>query len=102
MLPKLYWRVYLQQGNYPAARDAAHDVIENSDVLYPLNMQIRTMMSIKSRTILSIQITNKHKTAHNLYASENNGGRIRISKSDPIYLAKFTDQLTKDVIYHQS
>jgi hypothetical protein len=50
MLPKLYWRVYLQQGNYPAARDAAHDVIENSDVLYPLNMQILlTMMSIKSR-----------------------------------------------------
>jgi hypothetical protein len=44
MLPKLYVRVYLQQGNYPAARDAAHDVMKIAAALSTNMQTLSTMM----------------------------------------------------------
>ncbi|MBG6185677.1 RagB/SusD family nutrient uptake outer membrane protein [Flavobacterium sp. CAN_S2] len=87
-------RVYLQQGNYPAARDAAHDVIENSG--RSLSARYANAFNHdenQSEDIFAIQITKQtgENEMTNLYASENNGGRGGDIEIRSTYLAKFTD-----------
>lgn len=87
-------RVYLQQGNYAEARDAANDVIENSG--HTLSNKYADAFNHdtdQTEDVFAIQITKQTgvNDAVTFYAAENNGGRggdfyIR----DP-YLAKFSD-----------
>ncbi|MDX6188032.1 RagB/SusD family nutrient uptake outer membrane protein [Flavobacterium sp. Fl-318] len=87
-------RVYLQQGNYPAARDAAHDVIENSG--HGLSVKYADAFNHdtdKTEDIFAIQITKQTgvNDVVTFYASEDKGGRGGdFSIRDP-YLDKFTD-----------
>ncbi len=87
-------RVYLQQGNYAAARDAAHDVLENSG-----HRLANTYAGAFNNgtdgieDIFTFQVTSQTGTnrLNNLYASEADGGRggdIRITDD---YLALFDD-----------
>jgi hypothetical protein len=87
-------RVYLQQGNYPAARDAAHDVIGNSG--RSLSTKYANAFNHdenQSEDIFAIQITKQtgENEVTNLYASENNGGRGGDIEIRSNYLNKFTD-----------
>ncbi|TDE06865.1 RagB/SusD family nutrient uptake outer membrane protein [Flavobacterium sandaracinum] len=87
-------RVYLQQGNYPAARDAAHEVIENSGRTLSTKYADAFNHDVnQSEDIFAIQITKQtgENEVTNLYASENNGGRGGDIEIRATYLAKFTD-----------
>jgi hypothetical protein len=87
-------RVYLQQGNYPAARDAAHEVIENSGRTLSTKYANAFNHDVnQSEDIFAIQITKQtgENEVTNLYASENNGGRGGDIEIRSTYLAKFTD-----------
>ncbi|SHL91670.1 RagB/SusD family nutrient uptake outer membrane protein [Flavobacterium xanthum] len=87
-------RVYLQQGNYPAARDAAHDVIENSGRTLSTKYANAFNHDVnQSEDIFAIQITKQtgENEVTNLYASENNGGRGGDIEIRSNYLNKFTD-----------
>ena len=87
-------RVYLQQGNYTMARDAANDVIKNSG--HGLSAKYADAFNHDTdqiEDVFSIQITKQTgvNDANTFYSAEDNGGRggdfyIR----DP-YLEKFTD-----------
>ena len=87
-------RVYLQQGNYAMARDAANDVIKNSG--HGLSAKYADAFNHDTdqiEDVFSIQITKQTgvNDANTFYSAEDNGGRggdfyIR----DP-YLEKFTD-----------
>ncbi|WP_202703290.1 RagB/SusD family nutrient uptake outer membrane protein [Flavobacterium sp. UGB4466] len=87
-------RVYLQQGNYALARDAADDVIKNSG--HSLSTKYADAFNHDTdqvEDVFAIQITKQTGTndANTFYAAENNGGRGGdISIRDP-YLEKFTD-----------
>jgi hypothetical protein len=87
-------RVYLQQGNYVAARAAANDVIENSS--HSLSNKYADVFnhdSDQSEDIFAIQITKQtgDNQATNHYASEDNGGRGGDIEIRSNYLSKFTD-----------
>jgi len=87
-------RVYLQQGNYSAARDAAHEVIENSGRTLSTKYANAFNHDVnQSEDIFAIQITKQtgENEVTNLYASENNGGRGGDIEIRSTYLAKFTD-----------
>lgn len=86
-------RVYLQQGNYPLARDAANDVIENSG--HALSAKYSDAFNHdtdKAEDVFAIQIT-KQTGVNDMvtfYASEDNGGRGGDFAITDNYLAKFT------------
>lgn len=85
-------RVYLQQGNYAAARDAAHDVIENSghglSTTYAAAFNHDTD---QTEDVFSIQITKQTglNDAVTFYASSDNGGRGGDFSIRDAYLEKF-------------
>jgi hypothetical protein len=87
-------RVYLQQGNYDEARDAANDVIENSghglSQTYAAAFNHDTDLT---EDVFAIQIT-KQTGVNDLvtfYASESNGGRNGDFSIRDHYLEKFSD-----------
>jgi hypothetical protein len=87
-------RVYLQQSNYTAARDAANDVIANSG--HGLSVKYADAFNHdtdKTEDVFAIQITKQ--TGENdvvtFYASEDRGGRNGDFYIRDPYLAKFTD-----------
>jgi hypothetical protein len=87
-------RVYLQQGNYAAARDAANDVIQNSG--HGLSQTYEAAFNHdtdQTEDVFSIQITNQTGTndANTFYESENNGGRGGDFSIRDAYLEKFSD-----------
>ncbi|EJL63916.1 RagB/SusD family nutrient uptake outer membrane protein [Flavobacterium sp. CF136] len=87
-------RVYLQQQNYPAARDAANEVIENSGrALSTTYANAFNHDENQIEDIFAIQITKQ--TGENeivvMYASEGNGGRGGDIEIRGTYLNKFTD-----------
>ncbi|MFT4670338.1 MAG: hypothetical protein ACI9HJ_001918, partial [Ulvibacter sp.] len=87
-------RVYLQQGNYAAARAAANDVIENSG--HSLSNKYADAFnhdSDQSEDVFAVQITKQtgDNQATNHYASEDNGGRGGDIEIRNNYLNKFTD-----------
>ena len=87
-------RVYLQQGKYAEARDAADDVIKNSGRSLSVKYADAFNHDVnQSEDIFSIQITKQtgDNQANNLYASEENGGRGGDIEVRNPYLAKFTD-----------
>lgn len=86
-------RVYLQQGNYALARDAANDVIENSGhSLSATYAGAFNHETDKEEDVFAIQITKQ--TGLNdmvtFYASEGNGGRGGDFTVRDAYLDKFT------------
>ncbi|KAF2514477.1 RagB/SusD family nutrient uptake outer membrane protein [Flavobacterium zhairuonense] len=87
-------RVYLQQQNYAAARDAANDVIENSG--HGLSLKYADAFNHdtdKTEDVFAIQIT-KQTGLNDLvtfYASEGNGGRGGDFSIRDAYLEKFSD-----------
>ncbi|MNQ49108.1 SusD family protein [compost metagenome] len=87
-------RVYLQQGNYALARDAANDVIENSGhELSPTYAGAFNHETDKEEDVFAIQITKQTgvNDAVTFYASEDNGGRGGDFTIRDAYLAKFSD-----------
>lgn len=91
-------RVYLQQGNYVAARDAAHDVIENSG--HSLESSFSNVFGSDDNTdetifswVVTTQESSNAQVTH--FASEELGGRggdIFISQD---YIDKFDSDLDK-------
>ncbi|WP_264524660.1 RagB/SusD family nutrient uptake outer membrane protein [Flavobacterium sp. N502536] len=87
-------RVYLQQGNYAQARDAADDVIKNSG--HSLSKKYADAFNHdtdQAEDVFAIQITKQTgvNDVVTFYAAEDNGGRGGdISIRSP-YLDKFTD-----------
>ncbi|MHC0441529.1 RagB/SusD family nutrient uptake outer membrane protein [Flavobacterium sp. 3-210] len=87
-------RVYLQQQNYAAARDAANDVIENSG--HELSLKYADAFNHdtdKTEDVFAIQITKQTgvNDAVTFYASEGNGGRGGDFSIRNAYLNKFSD-----------
>jgi len=87
-------RVYLQQGNYAGARDAANDVIENSG--HSLSQTYAGAFNHetdKEEDVFAIQITKQTgvNDAVTFYASEGNGGRGGDFTIRDAYLNKFSD-----------
>ncbi|MBF4493235.1 RagB/SusD family nutrient uptake outer membrane protein [Flavobacterium sp. JLP] len=87
-------RVYLQQQNYAAARDAASEVIEDSGRALSTNYaNAFNHDENQSEDIFAIQITKQ--TGENeivvMYASEGNGGRGGDIELRGTYLNKFDD-----------
>ncbi|OXA80391.1 SusD family protein [Flavobacterium aquidurense] len=87
-------RVYLQQGNYAGARDAANDVIENSG--HSLSQTYAGAFNHetdKEEDVFAIQITKQTglNDAVTFYASEGNGGRGGDFTIRDAYLEKFSD-----------
>jgi hypothetical protein len=87
-------RVYLQQGNYAAARDAANDVIENSG--HSLSQTYAGAFNHDTdgaEDIFAIQITKQTglNDVVTFYASEDNGGRGGDFTIRDAYLEKFSD-----------
>jgi hypothetical protein len=87
-------RVYLQQGNYAAARAAANDVIENSG--HSLSNKYADAFNHdadQSEDVFAVQITKQtgDNQATNHYASEDNGGRGGDIEIRNNYINKFTD-----------
>lgn len=87
-------RVYLYQGNYAAARDAAHDVLENSG--HALSTSYAAAFNHDAdneEDIFSFQVTSQ--TGSNdlitFYASEGNGGRGGDISVTDAYVALFDD-----------
>jgi len=71
-------RVYLQQQNYEAARDTAHDVIQNSGhSLTTTFAEAFNNDTDSSEMLFSFQVTNQGGTNQliTFYASQDNGGR---------------------------
>jgi hypothetical protein len=86
-------RVYLQQGNYALARDAANDVIENSG--HTLSVKYSDAFNHdtdKAEDVFAIQITKQTglNDAVTFYASEDNGGRGGDFSIRDAYLEKFS------------
>ncbi|MFH6995304.1 RagB/SusD family nutrient uptake outer membrane protein [Flavobacterium sp. FlaQc-48] len=87
-------RVYLQQGNYAQARDAANDVIENSG--HGLSQTYAAAFnhdSDQTEDVFAIQITKQTgvNDANTFYQSEDNGGRGGDFSIRDHYLEKFSD-----------
>lgn len=86
-------RVYLQQGKYDLARDAANDVIENSG--HNLSTSYAAAFNHdtdQAEDVFSIQITKQTgvNDAVTFYASEGNGGRGGDFSIRDTYLNKFS------------
>jgi len=89
-------RVYLQQGNYSAARDAAHDVIENSGhSLMPTFSAVFDSDDNTAETIFSWVITNQEGVNRHVqhFATQALGGRGGDISITPAYLSKFDSPL---------
>lgn len=87
-------RVYFQQGNYAAARDAAHDVLQNSGhSLTPTYAEAFNNDVDSDEDIFAFQVTSQTGTNQliNHYASEADGGRGGDVRVEPAYLSLFTD-----------
>lgn len=87
-------RVYLQQGNYAQARDAAHDVIENSG--HGLSQTYAAAFNHdtnQTEDVFAIQITKQTglNDVNTFYESEDNGGRGGDFSIRDHYLEKFSD-----------
>ncbi|OXG02308.1 RagB/SusD domain-containing protein [Flavobacterium araucananum] len=87
-------RVYLQQGNYAQARDAANDVIENSG--HGLSTTYAGAFNHdtdQTEDVFAIQITKQTgvNDVNTFYESENNGGRGGDFSIRDHYLEKFSD-----------
>jgi starch-binding outer membrane protein, SusD/RagB family len=87
-------RVYLQQGNYAEARDAANDVIENSG--HGLSQTYAAAFNHdtdQTEDVFAIQITKQTgvNDANTFYESEDNGGRGGDFSIRDHYLEKFSD-----------
>ncbi|PVX44651.1 SusD-like starch-binding protein associating with outer membrane [Flavobacterium sp. 103] len=85
-------RVYLQQGNYAAARDAANDVITNGGFALASNYANAFNRNENgTEDVFAIQITTQtgDNQLNNFYADKANGGRadIEVNKA---YVNKFT------------
>jgi hypothetical protein len=86
-------RVYLQQGNYAQARDAANDVIENSG--HGLSQTYAAAFNHdtdQTEDVFAIQITKQTgvNDATTFYQSEDNGGRGGDFSIRDHYLEKFS------------
>ena len=89
-------RVYLQQGNYAAARDAAHDVLVNSGHALATDFAAAfNNDSDGSEDIFMFQVTSQSTAGTNqlinFYASQGNGGRGGDIRVQDEYLALFDD-----------
>jgi len=87
-------RVYLQMQNYPAARDAANDVIANSGAKLMATYKEAFNHDVnQAEDIFAIQITNQTGTNDMItfYASGLNGGRGGDVELRSTYLNKFDD-----------
>ena len=87
-------RVYFQQGNYAAARDAAHDVIQNSGHSLTASYAEAFNNDVDSdEDIFTFQVTSQTGTNQliNHYASEADGGRGGDIRIEQAYLNLFTD-----------
>lgn len=87
-------RVYFQQGDYASARDAAHDVLQNSGhSLAPTFAEAFNNDANGIEDIFTFQVTSQ--TGSNdlitFYASEGNGGRGGDISIDQAYLDLFDD-----------
>jgi len=87
-------RVYLQQGNYAQARDAANDVIENSG--HGLSQTYAAAFNHdtdQTEDVFAIQITKQTglNDLNTFYQSEDNGGRGGDFSIRDHYLEKFSD-----------
>jgi hypothetical protein len=85
-------RVYLQQGNHVAARDAANDVITNGGFsLAPKYADAFNRNENGTEDVFAVQITTQtgNNQLNNFYADQANGGRsdIEVNKA---YVNKFT------------
>ena len=94
-------RVYLQQGNYKAARDAANDVITNGG--YSLSTSYAAAFNhaaMQNEDIFNIMITKQRGTndANSFYAAEADGGRGGDLSIRNAYLDLFDD--TNDARYN--
>ncbi|QSW88160.1 MULTISPECIES: RagB/SusD family nutrient uptake outer membrane protein [Flavobacterium] len=98
-------RVYLQQGKYDLARDAADDVIENSG--HGLSQTYGAAFNHdtdQTEDVFAIQITKQTgvNDAVTFYASENNGGRGGDFSIRDAYLAKFSDPDDRAVFNYEN
>ncbi|SHM35145.1 RagB/SusD family nutrient uptake outer membrane protein [Flavobacterium chilense] len=87
-------RVYLQQGNYTQARDAANDVIQNSG--HGLSLTYAAAFNHdtdQTEDVFAIQITKQTglNDLNTFYESEDNGGRGGDFSIRDHYLEKFSD-----------
>ncbi|RED23520.1 RagB/SusD domain-containing protein [Flavobacterium cutihirudinis] len=99
-------RVYLQQGNYAMARDAANDVIENSGhALSPKYADAFNHDTDQAEDVFAIQIT-KQTGVNDMvtfYAAESYGGRGGDFAITDNYLAQFsTPDDRADFVYEDS
>ncbi|WP_240475236.1 RagB/SusD family nutrient uptake outer membrane protein [Flavobacterium reichenbachii] len=98
-------RVYLQQGNYAGARDAADDVIENSGHGLSSNYAAAFNHDTdQTEDVFSIQITKQTglNDVNTFYESENNGGRGGDFSIRDAYLEKFSDPDDRAVFYYEN
>ncbi|MFD1602395.1 RagB/SusD family nutrient uptake outer membrane protein [Flavobacterium artemisiae] len=98
-------RVYLQQGNYALARDAADDVIENSGHGLSANYAAAFNHDTdQTEDVFAIQITKQTglNDAVTFYASEDNGGRGGDFTLRDAYLNKFSSTDTRGTFYYEN
>ncbi|MBE8726673.1 RagB/SusD family nutrient uptake outer membrane protein [Flavobacterium hungaricum] len=98
-------RVYLQQGNYALARDAADDVIENSG--HGLSASYGAAFNHDTdqiEDVFAIQITKQTgvNDAVTFYASEDNGGRGGDFSIRDAYLNKFSSTDTRGTFNYEN
>lgn len=92
-------RVYFQQGNYTAARDAANDVLANSG--HSLTATFAAAFNNgtdSSEDIFTFQVTDQTGTnqLNNFYASQDNGGRGGDVRIQDEYIALFDDAMNDE------
>lgn len=98
-------RVYLQQGNYALARDAADDVIENSGHGLSANYGAAFNHDTdQTEDVFAIQITKQTglNDAVTFYASEDNGGRGGDFSIRDAYLDKFSATDARGSFYYEN
>lgn len=99
-------RVYLQQGNYTAARDAANDVIQNSGrVLTPTYQEAFNNEANSVEDLFAFQVTNQSGTNQLVvhYATQDLGGRGGDIVVQPAYLALFdSDTDDRSMFFYES
>jgi len=100
-------RVYLQQGNFSAARDAANDVIQNSGhILMPTFNDVFDSDDNTNETLFSFIVTNQEGTNRQVqhFATQALGGRGGDISINQGYLDRFDSNLDerKDYTYTDS
>jgi len=98
-------RVYLQQGKFALARDAANDVIENSG--HGLSQNYAAAFNHdtdQTEDIFSIQITKQTgvNDAVTFYAAEDKGGRGGDFSIRDAYLEKFDENDNRGTFYYEN